>query len=517
DHYEIYRAANENFADSVYVTGIGNNIIVTYTDENLDPNAIYYYRVNVVDTDGAVGYSQIVSGATNANAPPTAVNLISITAPVESSDRLQLSWLANTDFDFAAYEILRSDEPTMTDLVSIAVLSSQNTDQYLDSELEENTTYYYRIDVYDTAEQKTSGNVLDGTTGINQAPEAVTLSEPFDITANSATLNWTTNFDQDFSFYALYRDTTGNVTENSLQIQLISNQLQTTYIDESLTENSTYYYRVYVVDLQGASSGSNIVSMVTTDGFPTAVTLLSVSSPDETSDRLQLYWLGNQDADFETYHILRATNEDMTENLTTAVSIDNQNETDYLDTDLDENTTYYYRIDVYDTGGNSTPGNVLGQTTGINPPPESVVLSDPFEITDQSITLNWTINNDPDFDYYALYRDFNPGVNEQSTQVALIDNHLQTIYIDQPLIENTTYFYRVYVVDQQGAFNGSNEVWATTANGFPTSVVLNPPSAINESGMTLTWLENTDLDFAEYRLYRSTTSGVDSTDQLITA
>lgn len=516
DRYEIYRATTSDFNNPTYVTGIGANGTTTYTNGSLEPNTTYFYRVDVVDTQEATSSSPIESGTTNADLPPTPVNLISVTTPTGTSDQLRLSWLANTDADFAAYEIRRSPNQDMSDMVTIEVVNDQQTTQYLDTGLMQNTTYYYRVDAYDAADQFTAGNVASGSTGVNVPPTPVALAQAFNITANGATFNWTVNNDADFDYYALYRDTVPNVTDQSYEVALFTDRLETSYRDETLDENTTYYFRVFVVDQQGASSGSNTVSLTTLDGFPTAVTLLSVTPPSNTDDQLQIFWLTNTDSDFEAYHLLRATNLSMTQNLTTVTVISDQQTNAFLDTALSPSTTYYYRIDVYDESGHSTPGNVLSGTTGGNIPPSAVVLSEPFDILPTSVTLNWSVNNDPDFARYTLYRALTPNVTEQSQQVTVITESLETTFVDENLNQNTTYYYRVFVADQLGATAGSNTVSATTVDGPPTAVVLDDPTSISENGMTLTWSQNTDPDFGSYRLYRSTVAGTDQNDVLVT-
>ena len=49
----------------------------------------------------------------------------------------------------------------------------------------------------------------------------------------------------------------------------------------------------------------------------------------------------------------------------------------------------------------------------------------------------------------------------------------------------------------------------------PTDVVLNSPSTITPHSMTLTWSQNTDLDFQRYLVYKGTTESFDTTGKKI--
>jgi phosphodiesterase/alkaline phosphatase D-like protein len=85
-----------------------------------------------------------------------------------------------------------------------------------------------------------------------------------------------------------------------------------------------------------------------------------------------------------------------------------------------------------------------------------------------------------------------------------------TSYNDNGLDPGTKYFYRVYVFDAAGKNTGSNIVQQSTPiNEAPKPVVLSQP--VEEvAALTLGWSSSKDNDFANYRLYRSTVSPVDT-------
>ena len=89
--------------------------------------------------------------------------------------------------------------------------------------------------------------------------------------------------------------------------------------------------------------------------------LLKIDVPSLT--KLNLNWSRNNDNDFHSYRIFRsnATGVDSTSHLVTTIT--NQNSTSYQDTDLEEDTNYYYRIYVYDTGNLASGSNErMGKT-----------------------------------------------------------------------------------------------------------------------------------------------------------
>ncbi len=97
----------------------------------------------------------------------------------------------------------------------------------------------------------------------DEPPSAITLLDPTDITETSMALQWTRNFDSDFAAYNLYRDSTPAVTQSSELIITILNSAENNYSDTGLQGGTTYYYRVYVMDMAQQHTASNVVSGTT--------------------------------------------------------------------------------------------------------------------------------------------------------------------------------------------------------------------------------------------------------------
>ncbi|MBI3922547.1 MAG: DNRLRE domain-containing protein, partial [Armatimonadetes bacterium] len=121
--------------------------------------------------------------------------------------------------------------------------------------------------------------VVDYTT-VNNPPTAVSLNTPTNITDTTLDLSWSQNGDADFQSYKLYRSTTPGVTEASTLVSSIQNQASCAFTDTGLTATTAVYYRVFVFDTGGLSSGSNEVSATTASPPPPppSVANLSVSA-----------------------------------------------------------------------------------------------------------------------------------------------------------------------------------------------------------------------------------------------
>lgn len=100
-------------------------------------------------------------------------------------------------------------------------------------------------------------------------------------------------------------------------------------------------------------------------------------------------------------------------------------------------------------------------------PPIAVDLAEPTDITESSMILSWSENEDPDFQSYCLYRDTNPDVGLDDTLVTTITDRDTLSFEDTNLSSNTTYYYKVFVFDAADLSSASNEVSAKTSILIP--------------------------------------------------
>jgi hypothetical protein len=91
----------------------------------------------------------------------------------------------------------------------------------------------------------------------------VTMNDPSDVTETSMKLTWTRISHSNFAFYRLYRSVSPGVNENSTMIFESASSVNNTYTETGLIPATTYYYKVFVVDLEGVSSNSNEVRATT--------------------------------------------------------------------------------------------------------------------------------------------------------------------------------------------------------------------------------------------------------------
>ena len=94
--------------------------------------------------------------------------------------------------------------------------------------------------------------------------------------------------------------------------------------------------------------------------------------------------------------------------------------------------------------------------------PTAVTLNEPAAITDTSVTLSWTENADDNFAQYEIYQSQFSGVSTSDTLAGTVEEKTTTEFTVEGLSSATTYYFRIYVINDVSQAAGSNEVSATT-------------------------------------------------------
>jgi hypothetical protein len=128
------------------------------------------------------------------------------------------------------------------------------------------------------------------------------------------------------------------------------------------------------------------------------------------------------------------------------------------------------------------PHTIILDTT----PPNAVQLYNITSVTSNSMELNWTQNNDTDFQKYGLHYSTNSGFTPNSTSLYKSStNRSWTKETVGNLSSSTTYYFKVRVYDLPNRYNDSNEVNNTTASsstwGCPYIYVWNGTEYIQDN------------------------------------
>ncbi|MBN4057090.1 fibronectin type III domain-containing protein [bacterium AH-315-J21] len=141
--YRLFRstgaAVTENDDLVTTVTSSGSTV---FTDDNLDDNQTYYYRIFVYDVTNLSASSNTVSAKTLVNVAPVSVLLSGV---LDTLSSVQLTWSVNSEDDFASYQVHKGASAAFALSSSIAVLNSQNISSYQDPSILVATRYYWIV------------------------------------------------------------------------------------------------------------------------------------------------------------------------------------------------------------------------------------------------------------------------------------------------------------------------------------------------------------------------------------
>lgn len=176
--------------------------------------------------------------------------------------------------------------------------------------------------------------------------------------------------------------------------------------------------------------------------------------------------------------------------------------------DIDPAKKYYYRIN-YNEFEKTSESTFRVEDFDI---PKSVVLNNPSTVGTDSVTLTWSKSIDTDFREYRVHRSETASVTSTSLLLGASSTVDAPYFLDSGLAPGKTYYYRIFVMDSEGFFSGSNIVSIRTysePNMPPESIVLNPVQNLTYSSFDLYWTKSSAADFYSYRTIVSELSSID--------
>jgi Rhamnogalacturonan lyase family 11, C-terminal domain/Rhamnogalacturonan I lyases beta-sheet domain/Secretion system C-terminal sorting domain len=166
-------------------------------------------------------------------------------------------------------------------------------------------------------------------------------------------------------------------------------------------------------------------------------------------DTVRIEWDANTDFDLAGYKLYRGKSED-----SLMLLIDTGTATSYLDTEVTNDSTYYYAVTAYDFDGNqSAYSDIVPATPTIRP---AVPTGFSYRFDANSILLIWDSQDFENIATVNIYRSATEGM--PLDLIATQDKSLNT-YLDANRTLRATYYYRLSVTDTNGV------------ESFPTDVL----------------------------------------------
>ncbi|MEW6606367.1 MAG: hypothetical protein AB1414_02775 [bacterium] len=477
--FQIRTAATEgelNTATWYGPTGTGDY----YTTSGTSINSIHnndrwvQYRVILETTDP--DYTPSLHDVTiiyTCNLPPNSFSLIS---PLNDSYTKDLTptfdWEDSSDSnsgDTITYTLWYSIDPTFSIKTEVTGLG---TSIYTPTtNLNDMSTYYWKVKAVDNHLAQTWSNETNclNINTTNSPPNSFSLLLP---TNGTETTNLTSPFDWEDTIdpdpgdtvtYTLWYSTDSNFT-TKIEVTglMVSNYTPST----NLIDNSIYYWKVNAVDNHGVYRWSNQIdwqfSTNVANELPTNFSLIEPDNLSVTNDLTPTFtWGISTDPDPQdtiTYTIWYST--DTT--FATKTEISGLGSNTYTPaTDLEDNSTYYWKVKAIDNHGSSTWGSQTDwsfSTNARNKPPYNFSLNSPDNgvTTDLRPTFDWDDTVDPEggtITYTLWYSTDSSFITK--TEITGLTSSRYTPTSD--LVDNSTYYWKVRAVDNNNAYTWSNE------------------------------------------------------------
>ncbi len=482
-----------------------------YNHTDLTEDQKYWYKVGSQDeVPNESDLTSAVSGTphdTLAPGAPTGLGVLD----TGMGGELQLYWNLGDDVDLGGYRLFRSTQPSAA-FAQVAELGPTESTHF-DSGLNDDKKYYYKLKGIDDAVPPNESPFSLIANGIPTDFTAPGI--PANLTAQSLVdidddghalyyidLSWDAPADADLAGIMVYKSLQTGVTPTAQYFLIKLGPLETTFTDEWVDEDKTYFYVVSAVDevpnesLPTAEASAEVRDMQA----PPTPDDLEVEAPD-TGGELVISWDRVDDRDTAFYSVYwSSTKGGAYEKLE---DVDESDRQEYVHEDLTNGETYFYRVSASDDADPPNESPLSDVVAGIprdgTPPETPTGLLAGSLPEGGAVVLSWNANTEDDLDGYYLYR--RTGAMGLQEQIARLGAG-ETTFTDISVTDGKQYRYSVAAFD--GVPNASPlsaEVYVTPEDGIAPEAPGGVRTEVEGDIVTITWDEGEEDDIRTYIVY----------------
>jgi hypothetical protein len=480
--YLLDISTSASFNPGSFVSGyenldVGN--INTLDITGLNAGVTHYLRIRSSNTGGTSAHSATAQGITvpaNPNAlSATAIGTNTFTANWgATSGTTQYVLDVSEDANFGSF-ILQNATATFTQKIIAGLIAGQ--------------TYYYRLRASNANGTSDYSNIISVSL-FTQSPDAPNTPSGLTALAASGTairLFWKDNATNETGF-EVYR------SDDNISFQLVASlgansggtsagDNVVTHLDEGLSPNTTYYYKVRAIGQNNSASiFTQVKSGVTDSGVPIAPDDLDAFPLPAT--KVLLTWDDNSDNE-TGFNIYRST--ELIPEAFVLVGTANANDTTFTDNNgLIANEQYFYVVTSVNTFGQSFPSDPASVVTvDVPESPTGLVVTN---VTGSEISIAWQDNSSDETGFVVeIASIFSNGVYLFAGETSPDDNSFTLNEENAGLQPNQLYLIRVRATKNDGNSPYSNILSVVTS---PNPNITPPNAPSNLKGESVTTIEN---------------------------
>ncbi|MGO8672196.1 MAG: choice-of-anchor tandem repeat GloVer-containing protein, partial [Capsulimonadaceae bacterium] len=463
---------------TAYRTDLSGNVSILhgFGDGSVAGEGVFPFSGVIQGIDNAL-YGTTYDGATfyriDADAVPPLPSAPTGLTAIPGDGQVSLVWTEGTYS--TSYNVYRG---TTSGGEGSTPIGAATTPAFTDTGVTNGIKYFYKVSAVNAT--GTSPQSIEA----SAKPEPPAPAAPTGLAATAGNsqvaLSWTASTGA--TTYNVYR---GTATGAEASTALVTGITGSGYTNMSVTNGTTYFYKVAAVNGGGTSAESNEASATPEPPTPTVPTGVTATAGNT---QVSLSWTASSGA--TSYNVYRGTASGDEASTAAATGITTAS---YTDTGLTNGVKYFYKVAAVNSGGTSAQSSEASAT------PEPPIPAAPTALTatggNAQVSLSWTASTGATS--YNVYRSTASGA-ETSTAVG---TSTSTMYTDTGLTNGARYFYKVTAVNAGGTSAPSGEASTTLVPNAPAGVSATAGNAQVELSWTSTYAATS------YAIYRGTASG----------
>lgn len=258
--------------------------------------------------------------------------------------------------------------------------------------------------------------------------------------------------------YNFYRTEIDKGSNELKLVKVLENKYATHYVDKGLEPKTKYAYQISSITADGKESKTTDAYIVQT--LPRIVPVDFVQTISNLPNSVKLVWSPHQDKRVGYYRIEKYNT--LINEWILLKTIKERLQVEYLDTGLDNNTSYKYRVKAFSFDDvEAAPSKVvIGKTKPLpaNPTNVRATNSEP-----KKIIISWNPSPTEDVVKYEIHRSIFKSLGYEKIKEV---NANTSEYIDSTDTAGKTYYYKVIAVDKDGLESSPEAIQGMSFNNL---------------------------------------------------